>query len=164
MAFEKIFTCVVEGRERNLWYRAMPLGAEWEDPPLGGEPYALLFVIAADDITVEDMGAIGEKIIRSGCRYVITAGNQAEKLHDVIDEAVAYLSVLAKEANESEPADLMTTWANGELSNDALFDLIFTTDYDDLKFVHYAIVVYGGKDESKARIISMIKQVVSEYL
>jgi hypothetical protein len=79
--------------------------------PFDEEEYALLFVVWAADVTVDEQRDLSCRIVASGCRYAVCTGHSSSSWDDSIDLA----AVLAELDGQRSPrTHIMTTWHEEE--------------------------------------------------
>ena len=94
---------------------------------------------ANDSVTSDEMKAIAEWLITSGCRYAVCAGVNCSEWHDAID-MVSVVSDLPEERF------IMTSWHTDESMGDVIWFWLNCTDYDDTMFENYLALIVGDPE------------------
>src|SRR5471032_2385770 len=92
--------------DRKLIYQRHSLDVKWTDA-FPDKNWLLLVIVECKGKTILD--EISRKAIDNDVCYVCCAGEQSERLHDIIDQEIGFREVDI-ENNHLPPHDIMTTW------------------------------------------------------
>jgi len=127
--------------------------------PFGGEDFALMLHVAADDVTVEEQTALSEAIVAEGCRYAICSGHEASSWDDSLD--YAFLETDA----ELDPPDeefVMTIWSEDEELQEAAWTFLWASDYEGFTARRYLALVVGGGELDRRALEAALREAVAE--
>lgn len=109
--------------------------------PAAGE-YALLLVIADDDISDDEQVDLSTLFVRSGCRYAVCFGPTSSSWDDSID------MVSVMDEVEGRPSQfVMTTWHDHEPLEETVDFFAEHMQCKDWSAEEYVVFILGGSDE-----------------
>lgn len=112
-----------------------PFGFE---PPEGVTEFALLVVVASDDVTPDEQGELSEAFVRGGCRLAMCWGHECSSWDDSID----WVSVL-DEIDGRETQFVMTTWHENESLGETVWNLANVSYQPDWKPREFVALLIG---------------------
>lgn len=143
-------------RRREIYLLTLDDPAELPGSFVGIEPrFAALLVWNADELPPATISAVLEFLYRIGCLYLSTWGRDCERVHDIMDEIVAWLEIdEGPNPFLRGPDDqVMTTWHTKSFG-DALFYLVCCAhphgSYES--FAQSIVITIGASDATLAQV------------
>jgi len=117
--------------------------------PFVGENFVAVIWAADGEAGDTDRTTIVEKLIESGCRYIVCGGVNCEQWHDDADLVWVNMDVHS-DPSRSETPFVMTTWHTGESADEVAVFAADCTNFDEHDFRNYVVLIVG---EESARLI-----------
>lgn len=91
-----------------------------EDLPQHSKYFTIFIANNGNEINIEKLFEVANKLIKSGLVYASAWGKDCEKIHDIFDEEIVYMENNSE--IESDDDDIiMTTWHNNDTLEEALW-------------------------------------------
>jgi hypothetical protein len=115
--------------------------------PFAGEPFALLLVIVDESVAIDEQRGLCDRIVRSGCRHVLSTGRACLRWDVAVDSAY-----VATDPDYNPPDDthIMTSSHEGESAADVIDFLLLGTSFDDL-WMRRFLILFVGDDPTTRR-------------
>ena len=139
----------------NLYWHNLLSSDDWEALPFDGEEYAALVALLDSRFSKNELFDLAEKLIATNCRSVCTWGEDCELMHDIVDET--YLAT-DPDFNPPDETMVMTTWHTGEPVGEAVYYLLCLSDFEDLVFKNFMVVVLGSDTAKEQSVRDAIRQ------
>ena len=101
------------------------------------EPYPALVWNSVLGVSSEQMMSVVERLLATGCRYIVAAGTECERWHDSAD--IQFLAQFPTE-QEQNANFVMTSWHTDESPEDVVFFFVNNTNFDDHDFKEFFIL------------------------
>ena len=113
---------------RDLWLWQTHAASDVQDVErhLPNHAFVCLLVWDATTETVETVSDVTEALIRAGCVYLCTSGEDCERVHDICDENICEM-IGDGERSMDEVGLIMTTWHADEPLDEALWFFLRST-------------------------------------
>ena len=100
-----------------------------------------------------------QRLIASGCRYIVADGTECERWHDIADEQ--FLAQFPTEP-ERDANFVMTSWHPAESPKDGILFLVYGTSFEEHDFKEFLVLQFGDdamvESELNAAIASVYEQ------
>ena len=119
--------------------------------PCPDEEFAALIAVYDNGVTDNSRNKISDALINQGCRYGVCFGFECSIWDDAIDWAF-----MATDPDFSPPDErfVMTTWHEDKPLEDAVFDFLKLTIFDNFKPRNFVVLMLGdGPEEEIAAAI-----------
>jgi len=95
-------------------------------------------------VKTEEIASVMQRLIVNGCRYIVAAGTECERWHDIADEQ--FLAQFPTEP-ERDANFVMTSWHAGESPEDVLLFLVYGTNFEEHDFTEFFVLQFGEDDK-----------------
>jgi len=131
--------------EARVWLGFSERPSEFSSPAPG--EFALLLVVATDEISVDEQAALSEQFVRSGCRYAVCFGPTSSSWDDSID----MVGVMDEVDGRPSPF-VMTSWHDDEPIEETAEFFARHTSFDDWSPSQFVVFVLGGSVQLQADV------------
>lgn len=117
--------------------------------PFASGEFALMVVVATDDVSPEEQMALSRAFIDEGCRYAVCTGHECTTWDDSID-----LACILKDPDFDPPDEehVMTTWHDDEPLEEVARFFLNCTTFDDWVPRRFLALVVGGDQADEAAV------------
>ena len=124
-------------------------------PEMHGQ-YPALVWNTMPDVKTEEIASVMQRLIANGCRYIVAAGKECERWHDIADEQflVQFPTEPERDANF-----VMTSWHAGEPPDDVILFLVYGTSFEEHDFKEFLVLQFGDDD----MVESQLKAAIARY-
>jgi hypothetical protein len=141
---------------RRVFYLRTLAPGDGLDPPFDRDPYPAL-VWATSPTTVEQKDRLCTDLIASGCRYVVSGGEESNVWEDVADEVSTSRDLTEAERDAEH---VMTTSHARETMEDVAFFFVWCTNLGEPDFTRYIVLLVGENAHVREQLIASIRECV----
>lgn len=123
---------------RTLWLGRVTPPFSFSAPSQVAE-FALLLVLAENDVSPQEQARLSEQIVRAGCRHAVCFGKDGSRWDDSLD----MVSVLDEAEGRSGPF-VMTSWFDHDPLSEAVEYFRDLTAFEDWVPRHFVALIVGG--------------------
>ncbi len=138
---------------RKLFYLMITSASELV-PGMRGH-YPALVWNCVSDVANGEVASMMQRLLATGCRYIVAAGVDCERWHDIADEE--FLTQFPTR-QEQDANFVMTSWHSDESPDDATFFLVNTTNFDDHDFTEFLILQFGEDPVIESQLKSALNK------
>jgi hypothetical protein len=91
-------------------------------------------------VRTEEIASVMRRLIGSGCRFIVAAGIECERWHDIADQQ--FFAQFPTEP-ERDGNFVMTSWHTDESPEDVILFLVFGTNFEEYDFKEFLILQFG---------------------
>jgi len=91
-------------------------------------------------VRTEEIASVMQRLIASGCRYIVAAGTECERWHDIADDQ--FLAQFPTEP-ERDANFVMTSWHPAESPKDVILFLVYGTSFEEHDFKEFLVLQFG---------------------
>ena len=94
-------------------------------------------------VKTEEIASVMQRLIVNGCRYIVAAGTECERWHDIAHEqfVAQFPTEPGRDANF-----VMTSWHAGESPEDVILFLVYGTNFEEHDFKEFLVLQFGDDD------------------
>lgn len=94
-------------------------------------------------VKTEEIASVMQRLIVNGCRYIVAAGTECERWHDIADRQ--FLAQFPTES-ERDANFVMTSWHVDESAEDVMLFLVYGTNFEEHDFKEFLVLQFGDDD------------------
>ena len=121
-------------------------------PEMHGQ-YPALVWNTMPGVKTQEIASVMLRLIANGCRYIVAAGTECERWHDIADEQ--FLAQFPTEP-ERDANFVMTSWHAGESPEDVLLFLVYGTNFEEHDFKEFLVLQFGNDDMVESQLNAAI--------
>jgi len=121
-------------------------------PEMDGH-YPALVWNTTPGVKTEEIASVMRRLIANGCRYIVAAGAECERWHDIADEQ--FFAQFPTEP-ERDANVVMTSWHAGESPEDVILFLVYGTNFEEHDFKEYLVLQFGDDDMVESQLNAAI--------
>jgi len=110
-------------------------------------------------VKTEEIASVMQRLIVNGCRYIVAAGTECKRWHDIADEQ--FFAQFPTEP-ERDANVVMTSWHAGESPEDVILFLVYGTNFEEHDFTEYLVLQFGDDDMVESRLNAAIASVYEQ--
>jgi hypothetical protein len=123
--------------------------------PWPGQEFALLLVVKASDVTLEEQARLSREIVDAGCRYAVCMGVGSGTWDDSIDYAVVEAEI---EGRRPQSTTVMTTWHDTKGLEEVVQFFLRHTAFEDFTSERRLAIQLGGAKEDLLKLQAVVKE------
>ena len=113
---------ILDSGDRQVWVERIDTDPAFE-LQFDSEAYPCL-IFANQPTSIEFKSDVAERLIDTGCMYMVCGGLECELWHDIIDEVIVELKI---DGNLDQSSLIMTTWHTEATMEDLAFFFTYVT-------------------------------------
>ena len=150
---------IVTHSGHRYWWTDLRGAADFR-APAAGAPFTCLLWDTTGTWDPEERGALVERLLDAGCRYLVCGGQTCERWHDDADEALAYRVAMG----DGPAPEVITTWhADEPVEEVAEFFVVHATVADNQIREHLVLQVGPEWDWQNELMVWVRAWVVHPY-
>lgn len=146
---------IVTHPDRTYYFTRISAPEELGVPPGAGVAYGCLLWDSEGGWSIEERGAVVERLIEVGCRTIACGGHDCELWHHLADETVAFLNATSRHGREEF---VMTTWHTGETPHEVAFYVTSAAQVEEPSLSEYLVLEIGGASSCTEELISAVRR------
>jgi hypothetical protein len=140
--------------DRKLLYSRVTFASALQ-PEMHG-PYPVLVWNTVPSVRTEEIASLMQRLFVNGCRYVVAAGTECERWHDIADSQ--FFALFPTEP-ERDANFVMTTWHTDESPEDVIFFLVYGTNFEEHDFKEFLVLQFGDDAVVESQLKAVIARI-----
>jgi hypothetical protein len=104
-------------------------------------------------VKTEEIASVMQRLIANGCRYIVAAGTECERWHDIADRQ--FLAQFPTES-ERDANFVMTSWHVDESAEDVMLFLVYGTNFEEHDFKEFLVLQFGDDTMVESQLSAAI--------
>ena len=121
-------------------------------PEMHGQ-YPALVWNTMPGVKTEEIASVMQRLMANGCRYIVAAGTECERWHDIADDQ--FLAQFSTES-ERDANFVMTSWHVDESAEDVMLFLVYGTNFEEHDFKEFLVLQFGDDTMVESQLSAAI--------